>query len=178
MAEKLAQEAFLVAIRPVALPKKPVPPESQGPPPKPVHVYSQKDVEALPLDTRAVEASGVDDAVITALTRLRELNMFGGQETNPSFVEHLPAALTRLEVCADCDDAICRAVRARHAANARLDGGHDRGPGRGNATRRTRRAPQRLHHHGLHQTIEAGVAKAHEDRQQPLSCQIAEPLSS
>lgn len=63
---------------------------------------------------------------------LRELSMFGGQEANHSFVEHLPAALTRLEVCADFDDAFCRAVRAhlpniRHINIAACDKISDRG---------------------------------------------------
>jgi len=44
-------------------------------------------------------------------TSLRELDMFGGQEDDHSFVQHLPPALTRLEVCADFTDGFCRAVR-------------------------------------------------------------------
>jgi len=43
--------------------------------PKPANVYSVADVAALPADTRAVEAIDVDDAVIEALTRLRDLEV-------------------------------------------------------------------------------------------------------
>ena len=54
--------------------------------PELAHVDSVADVEALPLTTRGVEANGVDDAVIAALTRLRDLEVLVVRESwNESF---------------------------------------------------------------------------------------------
>lgn len=63
---------------------------------------------------------------------LRELDMFGGQVDDHAFVQHLPRALTRLEVCSDFTDGFCRAVREnlpnlRHLNIAACDRISDRG---------------------------------------------------
>lgn len=49
---------------------------------------------------------------------LRELEMFGGRESNHVFVQSLPVGLTRLTVCADFTDDFCDAVR-HHLPNLR-----------------------------------------------------------
>jgi hypothetical protein len=72
--------------------------------PKRAQVYSLADAAALPATTRAVEAIDVDDAVIKALTRLRDLEVLvvrepfeenyglGVKRTPPSEPKHVTAA--------------------------------------------------------------------------------------
>ena len=61
-----------VAQAPVREPvQEPVQQQPQEPPP--AQVYNKQDIEALPADTRAVEAHGLDNLALAALLRLREL---------------------------------------------------------------------------------------------------------
>lgn len=86
--------------------------------PKPVSVHSLADVAALPVTTRAVEAIGVDDAVIAALAdRVRDLEVLivrepwneafglGLKTTPPKPVLHVTAAVW---------DSVFRLKKLRH----------------------------------------------------------------